>query len=72
MGVLGQRRRRDRADSKCRAVWRLELGMCALERLELAEETVILRVRDLRCVVDVVGVVGALDLLAQAGYVLGR
>jgi hypothetical protein len=35
-----------------------------LERLELAEEAVVLRVRDLRCVEDVIGVISALDLLA--------
>ena len=49
----------------------LELGMGGLERLELAEEAVVLRVRDLRRVVDVVGVIGALDLLAQARDLLG-
>ena len=44
--------------------------MLGLEGLELAEEAVVLRVRDLGRVVDVVGVIGAIDLLAQAGYLL--
>src|SRR5918992_5235670 len=44
--------------------------MLGLERLELAEEPVVLRVRDLRRVIDVVGVIGALDLLAEAGCLL--
>ena len=39
--------------------------MGGFERLELAEEAVVLRVGDLRRVEDVVGVVGALDLLPQ-------
>jgi hypothetical protein len=62
--VLGERRRGDRADSERRAVGTLQLGVGSLERLELAEQPVVLRVRDLGCVMDVVGVTGALDLLA--------
>ncbi len=45
--------------------------MRGLEGLELAEEPIVLGVRDLGRVEDVVGVVGALDLLPQAGDLLG-
>ena len=45
--------------------------MLGLERLELAEEPVVLGVRDLGRIVDVVRVIGALDLLAETGGLLG-
>src|SRR3954447_17228443 len=66
VGVLGQRRCGNRADALRRAVGILQLGMLGLEGLELAEEPVVLGVRDLRRVEHVVGVIGALDLLAQS------
>jgi hypothetical protein len=65
MGVLDEGGWWDGADPLGRTVRRLELGMLGLERLELAEEPVVLGVGDLRCVEDVIGVIGALDLLAQ-------
>ena len=60
-----------RADALGGAIGRCEIGVRGLERLQLAEEPVVLRVRDLGRVVDVVGVVGALDLLAQTRDLLG-
>jgi hypothetical protein len=46
--------------------------MGALERLELAEEAIVLRVGNFRRVVDVIRIIGALDLLPQARHQLGR
>jgi hypothetical protein len=45
--------------------------MCRLERQEFAEEPVVLGVRDLGRIEDVVSIIGALDLLAQARYLFG-
>ena len=45
--------------------------MCSLEGLELAEEPIVLGVRDLRRVIDVVGVIGPLELLTQTGRLFG-
>ncbi len=70
MAVLGQGTGRDGADALGRTVRSLELGMFGLDCLELAEQTVVLRVGNFRCVVDVIGVIGAIDLLAKTGDLL--
>src|SRR3954471_455178 len=72
VGVLGEYRRGDRTHPLRGAVWRLELRVCRLEGLELPEQPVVLSVRDLRRVEDVIRMVGAADLLAQAGRLLCR
>ena len=66
MSVLGERGGCNGADPLRRAVGTLQLGMLGLERLQLAEQPVVLGVGDLRRVVYIVGMIGALDLLAQA------
>ena len=72
MGVLGERAGDGRADPLGGTVGGEDLGVRRFQRLELAEETVVLGVGDLRRVEDVVRVVGAFDLLPQRGRLLGR
>src|SRR5205823_1659564 len=55
------------ADPVGGAVGGLELGMLGLELLQLAEQPVVLGVRQLRLVEDVVGLVRALDEPPQLG-----
>ena len=69
---LGELRQRRAADALGRRIRRAQLGMLRLQRLQLAEQRVVLRVGDLRRVLHVVEPVVALDLSRSASILLRR
>src|SRR2546425_8282535 len=65
--MLAELLRRCGADAVRGTVGRAELGVLGLELLQLAEQAVVLGVRDLRMVEHVIRVIGALDEPPQLG-----
>src|SRR3989454_8335747 len=67
VAMLAELLRRRGADAVRGTVGRAELGVLGLELLQLAEQAVVLGVRDLRMVEHVIRVIGALDEPPQLG-----